>query len=1221
MAMGSIRKQIINLVGWLTVVSLAGCPAEYSGPNRAPVAVAGPDRVSLVDNRIDLNASASYDPDGDELVRYEWKILAAPGGASTELFGTDKAEAFFTPRVVGTFIVSLKVGDEHLMSEPDGLQIRVVGGCEQNSDCDDQDICTGEETCENGICHPGNDLDCDDQNPCTDNECDPLAGCLDPVFNQDACDDFDPCTMDDICAGGACQGVALDEDNDGYVPEGDCGGDDCDDQNDQINPGILEIGALCEDLVDNNCNDLTDAQEIVCQPCIEDEDCDDLDICTGQETCFDSVCQPGTPLVCQDDGNVCTDEVCDPQTGCGTVNVALPCDDLNECTSGEICDAGVCQSGTPVQDAVLCNNGSGVCCQGNCYLGECCMSTDCEDQNPCTTSECFGHDCIDSYNNDPCNDGASCSSNDQCDGAGRCMGTYDDLLCPAGQICRPLCFNTASGCGTPPAGLGLDCSPNSVNLNTDPATQCSIELGLAGQTDCLTCRVETGMKNLDYSDFGDDSGHCDLDGWRLVPGLPAGQYCRDGIGGCVEGGSSHDCCAELAAICTTLGNSIVLRSDKATNCGTKKEEWRLEKVFDFTGYSDVSICLDVAGSAANHDEGILVYAYDYSTYDRIFCLNGLPHAGINDFFYTVCTDTLGDWADNNPSVTVRIVAHSEQIGQAVYLDNIYVRGWHLGCEPEYLTLFNETFDACDKSNWRIIGEPICTVGMSCSDDSWAMGTHWDDGGSWAIERTVDASALDSNITLCFDVGDVNADDSNEYVRVEMDVGQGWEPVWYQHSRMSLYSACEHVCVNLSDINPAVNRNQALKIKFTVAGDSYNQVVIDDIILTGARHCDIGADQILLGPLTDHSDGSYDFNAQNIIDQPMPTEFICSWDTPPVGEGVEDVDSVWYRDWWNEDWTRRRRLTFRNEDGAENLLYFPALVVLDDQRIDYSLLLPGGQDIRFIDADGTELDYEIDHWNENGRSYIWVNVPQIDAYSYVDSIFMYYGNLAAGDEQDPEAVWDPSAYRAVWHLGDDFEDSTDKYNHASNSGSTSAGGIYGAARYFDGDDYIDCGNDASLDVSGSITVEAWVNISQLNGTHMPIVTKGNHTYGLKIQDNNRLLFFVFDSGASWQGAVSNSNPAVDRWVHVVGVFDQDQVSNNIFLYVNGAPQSDHGTVSSIPIDSYSVNIGRNAEETGRTFIGTIDEVRIAAVARSGEWVAAQFKSMTDKFIKYGIEEIW
>ncbi|MBW1808591.1 MAG: DUF2341 domain-containing protein [Deltaproteobacteria bacterium] len=1219
--MGSILKQIVNLIGGLAIVSLAGCSAEVSGPNRAPLAVAGPDRLGLVDSRIDLNASASYDPDGDELVSYEWKIVAAPGGASTVLSDADKAEAFFTPQVVGTFIISLKVGDAGRMSEPDSLQVRVVGGCEQDSDCDDQDICTGIETCQNKICRPGTSLDCDDQNPCTDNECDPLAGCLAPVNNEDICDDSNPCTMDDICAGGVCLGVALDEDYDGYVPEGDCGGDDCDDQNAQINPGILEIGTLCEDQIDNNCNDLIDDQETVCQPCVEDEDCDDLDVCTGTETCTDNVCQPGTPIICQDDGNVCTDELCDPLTGCYFVNVSVPCEDGNECTAGDICGGGICLPGTPVQDATLCNNGNSVCCQGNCYLGECCINEDCDDQNPCTSSECFEHDCIDSFNSNLCDDGATCSSGDQCDGAGRCAGTNDDGLCPDSQICRPQCFNTLSGCGTPPTGLSLDCLPASVNLNTNPAAQCNIDLGLAGQSDCLSCRVEAGIKTLDYSDFGDDSGHCDLDGWRLIPGLPHGQYCRDAIGGCNEGGGSHDCCDELAAICTTLGTSIVLKSDKGTNCGIKKEEWRLEKVFDFTGFSDVSVCLDIAGNGANHDEGILVYAYDYSTYDRIFCLNGVPHEGINDFFYTFCTNPLGAWADDNPSVTLRIVVHSEQIGQAMYLDNIYVRGWHLGCEPGYSTLFNETFDDCDKSNWRVIGEPICTVGMLCSGDSWAMGTHWDDGGSWAIERTVDASALDSNITLCFDVGDISADDSNEYVRVEMDSGQGWEQVWYQHSRMSLYSACEHVCVNLSDINPAVNRNRALKISFTVAGDSNSQVVIDDISLSGAQHCDIGADQILLGPFTDHSDGSYDFNAQNIIDLPMPTDFICSWDSPPAGEEVEDVDSVWYRDWWNESWTRRRRLAFKNEDGTEDLLHFPLLVVLDEQRIDYPVLLPGGQDIRFIDADGTELDYEIDHWNENGRSYIWVNVPQIDSNSYVDSIFMYYGNQVALDGQDPEGVWNPDVYRAVWHLGDDFEDSSDKHNHGSNSGSNPAGGIYGGARYFDGDDYIDCGNQASLDVSGSISVEAWMNVGQFTGVHMPIVTKGNHTYGLQIQDNNRLLFFIFDSNDSWQGAVSNSNPVVARWIHVVGVFDQDLVSNNIFLYVNGSLQSDRGTVVSIPIDSYSVNIGRDAEETDRTFIGTIDEVRIAAVARSAQWVAAQFKSMTDKFIKYGQEESW
>ena len=57
-------------------------------------------------------------------------------------------------------------------------------------------------------------------------------------------------------------------------------------------------------------------------------------------------------------------------------------------------------------------------------------------------------------------------------------------------------------------------------------------------------------------------------------------------------------------------------------------------------------------------------------------------------------------------------------------------------------------------------------------------------------------------------------------------------------------------------------------------------------------------------------------------------------------------------WWDTDWNERKKLTFKNADQTENLVDFPVLVVLDSPRIDYAKTLNAGEDIRFIDADGT-----------------------------------------------------------------------------------------------------------------------------------------------------------------------------------------------------------------------------------------------------------------------------
>ncbi|MDX2342528.1 MAG: DUF2341 domain-containing protein, partial [Acidimicrobiia bacterium] len=118
-----------------------------------------------------------------------------------------------------------------------------------------------------------------------------------------------------------------------------------------------------------------------------------------------------------------------------------------------------------------------------------------------------------------------------------------------------------------------------------------------------------------------------------------------------------------------------------------------------------------------------------------------------------------------------------------------------------------------------------------------------------------------------------------------------------------------------------------------------------------------------------------------------------------GGSLSTVGGTWHL----PGWRLRRSITFSNF-GREQLDDFPILVRLDPVDIDYTRTQTSGQDLRFVDADGTPLDYEIEDWNTGSVSYVWVRVPQIDAGSTSDSIWMYYDNGSIGDGQNPGAVW-------------------------------------------------------------------------------------------------------------------------------------------------------------------------------------------------------------------------
>ncbi len=93
--------------------------------------------------------------------------------------------------------------------------------------------------------------------------------------------------------------------------------------------------------------------------CSLDSDCDDGLQCNGAETCgVSGVCQPGTPIAC-DDGVACTTDTCVEATGgCDHVPDDAACHNGIFCDGVEVCDAALgCLAGAPTNcdDGLACS--------------------------------------------------------------------------------------------------------------------------------------------------------------------------------------------------------------------------------------------------------------------------------------------------------------------------------------------------------------------------------------------------------------------------------------------------------------------------------------------------------------------------------------------------------------------------------------------------------------------------------------------------------------------------------------------------------------------------------------------------------------------------------------------------------------------------------------------------------------------------------------------------
>lgn len=77
------------------------------------------------------------------------------------------------------------------------------------------------------------------------------------------------------------------------------------------------------------------------------------------------------------------------------------------------------------------------------------------------------------------------------------------------------------------------------------------------------------------------------------------------------------------------------------------------------------------------------------------------------------------------------------------------------------------------------------------------------------------------------------------------------------------------------------------------------------------------------------------------------------------------------------WNNSMKVTF-NYSEWERLNNFPVLIILNPSipGFSYTQFAANGQDLRFEDANGTALAYEIEKWDPNGSSYIWVRVPEL-----------------------------------------------------------------------------------------------------------------------------------------------------------------------------------------------------------------------------------------------------
>jgi len=155
--------------------------------------------------------------------------------------------------------------------------------------------------------------------------------------------------------------------------------------------------------------------------------------------------------------------------------------------------------------------------------------------------------------------------------------------------------------------------------------------------------------------------------------------------------------------------------------------------------------------------------------------------------------------------------------------------------------------------------------------------------------------------------------------------------------------------------------------------------------------------------------------------------------------------------------------------------------------------------------------------------------------------------------------------------------------------------------FDGsDEYLNCGDDTSLDITDDITMMAWVKPASA-GQNAHIIGRDdgtNRNYVLYVNSNIYIFdYFVSDTA---QRVASTTADTANVWVHLACT--RDKTTGKNIIYVNGVAE-DTDTDSTAAIDNDDVQFSIGARDIGTSpFSGNIDEVSIWNTALSANAVS-------------------
>jgi hypothetical protein len=228
-----------------------------------------------------------------------------------------------------------------------------------------------------------------------------------------------------------------------------------------------------------------------------------------------------------------------------------------------------------------------------------------------------------------------------------------------------------------------------------------------------------------------------------------------------------------------------------------------------------------------------------------------------------------------------------------------------------------------------------------------------------------------------------------------------------------------------------------------------------------------------------------------------------------------------------------------------------------------------------------------------KTYYW----RVDEF---DGVTTHKGDVWSFETLPDLPITDPSLI-GWWKLDEGYGTTAVDWSGHGNHG-TFVGdpqwvaGYDGDALEFDGSgDFLDCGANPSLGISGAVSITAWIKVGAQGIDHKVGGNQdgSNGGYKMSMYSNNRIEFEIRTSDNT---AILNRDVAggteilVDVWYHVAGIYSQ--ADGYIRTYVNGVLDRQLNTTEALGASPGTFYIGCEPYNiSSNNFNGVIDNVRL------------------------------